>query len=69
MEATVNPFPAGDPPRRTSDIHWVRPELVAHVVFAEFSTAGKLRQAGFKAPRKDKTGPTIWELQGRSPSS
>jgi bifunctional non-homologous end joining protein LigD len=56
LETTVSPFTLGDPPCKTSDIHWVRPELVADVEFAEFSAAGKLRQASFKGLREDKTG-------------
>jgi bifunctional non-homologous end joining protein LigD len=66
LETTVNPFTAGDLPRKTSDIHWVRPELVANVEFAEFSTAGKLRQASFKGLREDKTAD---ELRGERESA
>lgn len=34
--------------RKAIDIHLVRPELVAEVEIAEFTSAGMLRQATFK---------------------
>ena len=42
-----------DGPKKTSDIHWLRPELVAEVEMAEFTGSGKLRQASFKGLRDD----------------
>ena len=54
MEILVSPYASGDPPRKTSDIHWVRPELVANVEIAEWTASGKLRQSSFKGLRFDK---------------
>jgi bifunctional non-homologous end joining protein LigD len=41
-------------PRKTSDIHWVKPILVANVEIAEWTNSGKLRQASYKGLREDK---------------
>ena len=51
-EADQSPFAAGgDPPRRGAGLHWARPELVAEVEIAEWTGAGRLRQASFKRLR------------------
>lgn len=52
LETDVCPFDIGAP-RKTSDIHWARPELLAEVEMAEFTPSGKLRQATFKGLRDD----------------
>ncbi len=54
LETQAMPFAAGDPPRKTSEIHWTRPELVANVEIAEWTASGKLRQCSFKGLRDDK---------------
>ena len=43
---------AGDP--LPTDIHWVKPELVAEVQFASWSGAGRVRQAVYLGLREDK---------------
>jgi bifunctional non-homologous end joining protein LigD len=55
LEINNHPFERGEVPRKTPDIHWVRPRLVADVEMAEFTASGKLRQARFKGLREDKT--------------
>jgi bifunctional non-homologous end joining protein LigD len=49
----------GSRPNKTSEINWVRPELVANVEFAEWTSSGKLRQASFKGLREDKDARTV----------
>lgn len=46
-----SPFEAGDPPRSA---HWVKPELVAELGFAEWTRDGKLRQPRYLGLRDDK---------------
>ncbi len=48
--------PFVDPPRgaQVRGVHWVRPELVAEVAFAERTADGKLRHSSFVGIREDK---------------
>ena len=55
LETDQSPFELGDVPKKTRDIHWLEPRLVADVEMAEFTASGKLRQASFKGLRADKT--------------
>ncbi len=43
---------AGDP--LPTDIHWVKPDLVAEVQFASWSGSGRVRQAVYLGLRQDK---------------
>jgi bifunctional non-homologous end joining protein LigD len=40
-------------------VHWVRPELVAEVVFSEWTTDGKLRHPRFEGLRTDKAASDV----------
>ena len=47
--------PAFDPAPRMKDATWVRPKLVAQLVYAEWTADGKLRQPAFLGLRTDKS--------------
>ena len=54
MGRAANPFDEGEPPAGEG-VHWVEPELVAEIAFAEWTQNGLLRQPRYEGLRPDKS--------------
>jgi bifunctional non-homologous end joining protein LigD len=69
IETNASPFqppPAGWLGRHA---HWVKPRLVAEVVFTEWTSDGKIRHPSFQGLREDKTATDVVREDEPSPTS
>ncbi len=59
LERAESPFVDGPDGREARDMHWVQPELVAVVAYAEMTDDGLIRHPSFEALREDKAAADV----------
>jgi len=67
LEVPDNPLQAGPAVTGLGSVHWVRPELLAEVSFAQWTRGGSIRHAVFHGLRSDKPAQAIVREKAAAP--